>query len=157
MKFALFIPILFFLACAETPPVAPAPLVPAKTDTIYDTLTIYVTDTVVEFAVDTVYEDSVKYIAVDMMEVGVLFAKRELWNQNGIGSLYFSSYPAICHYYAQIHGTVDCSVFGVYGSITVIQGNVPNGTYRFRAGLIYQGGDMADTTSWELREIEVWR
>lgn len=155
----LFIPILFFLACAESPPVAPAPMAPVKTDTVFDTtiVTIHVTDTVFEFAIDTVYEDSVRYGAVDILEVGVLFAKRELWNQNGIGSLYFSSYPAICTHNAQIHATLDCSVFGVRGSIDVLQGNVGQGTHYFRAGLIYQGGDMADTASWELREIEVWR
>jgi hypothetical protein len=163
MKLAQFIliPVLFFLACAETPPVAPAPAAPTKVDTLYDTLVlatyVYVTDTVVEFAIDTVYEDSVRYSAVDMLEVGVLFAKRELWNRNGIGSLYFSSYPAICTHNAQVYATLDCDVFGVRGSIDVLQGNVGQGLHYFRAGLIYRSGDMADTASWELREIEVWR
>lgn len=165
----VFISVLLFLTCSETPPpIAPAPMVPVQIDTVYDTIVdireyyIYHTDTIVEFAVDTVYEDSVKYSAVDMLEVGVLFAKRELWNTIGFGSMYFASHPAICTYKAQVHASGVCGIFGVRGAIVVLQApshsDIGQGTYCFRAGLIYRGeGNMADTASWELREISVWR
>lgn len=131
-------------------------------DTIVDTVFLTITDTITTldslFVTDTLYlQDTVDYHAVDLMTVGFDLARRVLMDSTTNGSIKFVD-VGYCDSPTQVHASLGCEFFKVYGKIYTKQGgNIPDGLKRFTAWLRYDGdGPTSDTANWDLFDME-WR
>lgn len=126
----------------------------SNTDTIY--ITNNIIDTVWSLRVDTVYVDTIKYVAIDIMEMALEFARQQ-WT----GSSYFSPNVGLSKFELLVNNSNynDLS-FQVRGKlhVTQTQDSKGEGWHYFKCILKHYGsGSYDEIDNWILIDIDIWK